>query len=215
MPRKITLKYYFCVEGETEQWYLNWLKDTINNINQSKYKISIDCKVEKSPLKRIKSLVITDKTDIWYLSDYETESTNQFEKVIDEFKKVEKTGKQVSCKLGYSNLSFDLWIILHKSDCNKEFSQVKNYLSLINRTYNEHFDSMREYKEERNFKRCLNKLTFSDVKDAINRSKKIMENIQNNMYNAIKYKGYEYYKENPSLTVWEAVEKILKDCELI
>ena len=29
------------------------------------------------------------------------------------------------------------------------------------------------------------------------------------------YKGYQYYKENPSLTAWEAIEKILKDCELI
>lgn len=31
MPvRKITKKYYFSVEGETEQWYLEWLRDLIN-----------------------------------------------------------------------------------------------------------------------------------------------------------------------------------------
>ena len=29
--RKPTNKYYFSVEGETEQWYLKWLQDTINN----------------------------------------------------------------------------------------------------------------------------------------------------------------------------------------
>lgn len=28
------------------------------------------------------------------------------------------------------------------------------------------------------------------------------------------YKGYKYYKENPSLAIWEAIEKILKDCGL-
>ena len=27
--------------------------------------------------------------------------------------------------------------------------------------------------------------------------------------------NFEYYKENPSLAAWEAIEKILKDCELI
>ena len=26
-----------------------------------------------------------------------------------------------------------------------------------------------------------------------------------------KYKGFSYYQENPSLAVWEAIEKILKD----
>ncbi len=25
--RKLTKKYYFSVEGETEQWYLKWLQD--------------------------------------------------------------------------------------------------------------------------------------------------------------------------------------------
>ena len=27
---KSTKKYYFTVEGETEQWYLKWLQDRIN-----------------------------------------------------------------------------------------------------------------------------------------------------------------------------------------
>lgn len=29
------------------------------------------------------------------------------------------------------------------------------------------------------------------------------------------YKGYTYYKENPSLAAWEAIEKILIDCGLL
>ena len=31
----------------------------------------------------------------------------------------------------------------------------------------------------------------------------------------ISIRDIEYYKENPSLAAWEAIEKILKDCELI
>jgi len=31
IKRKSTLKYYFSVEGETEQWYLEWLQEQINN----------------------------------------------------------------------------------------------------------------------------------------------------------------------------------------
>lgn len=33
--RKPTNKYYFSVEGETEQWYLKWLQDLINNTEES------------------------------------------------------------------------------------------------------------------------------------------------------------------------------------
>ena len=33
--RKPTNKYYFSVEGETEQWYLKWLQDAINNTEEA------------------------------------------------------------------------------------------------------------------------------------------------------------------------------------
>ena len=28
---KITRKYYFSVEGETEKWYLDWLEEELNH----------------------------------------------------------------------------------------------------------------------------------------------------------------------------------------
>lgn len=71
--RKATKKYYFSVEGETEQWYLKWLQDRINETEKSAYKVSFDCSVQKNPLKRAKSLVVTGKTEVWHLSDYESD----------------------------------------------------------------------------------------------------------------------------------------------
>ena len=56
--RKPTNKYYFSVEGETEQWYLKWLQDTINNTEKAACKVSIDCPVRKNPLKHAKSLTV-------------------------------------------------------------------------------------------------------------------------------------------------------------
>ena len=38
--RKITKKYYFSVEGETEQWYLKWLQNTINSSDKASCKVS-------------------------------------------------------------------------------------------------------------------------------------------------------------------------------
>lgn len=51
--RKPTNKYYFSVEGETEQWYLKWLQDLINNTEESVCKISIDYPVKRPKGQRI------------------------------------------------------------------------------------------------------------------------------------------------------------------
>lgn len=65
--RKSTKKYYFSVEGETEQWYLQWLQNQINNTEEAEYTVSFDCRVQKNPLKRAKSLVIV--TDHMHIED--------------------------------------------------------------------------------------------------------------------------------------------------
>ncbi len=216
--RKSTRKYYFSVEGETEQWYLKWLQDRINENQEAVYKVSLDCPVQKNPLKRAKSLVVTGKTELWHISDYESDEpvhVKQFTETMDNMKEAKSLGKQISYQFGYSNLTFDLWIVLHMVDCNGSISHRRNYLTPLNRAYDEYFESMDEYKHETNFKRCLGKLQLSSVIDAVNRAKIIMENNQKNGYTLQQYKGYKYYKENPSLAIWEVIEKILKDCALI
>jgi hypothetical protein len=213
--RKSTKKYYFSVEGETEQWYLKWLQDVVTEA--SAYNVSFDCPVQKNPLKRAKSLVVTGKTEVYHFSDYESDEpihVQQFTETMDNMKKAKELGKQINYKFGYSNLTFDLWIILHKADCNGSVSHRDNYITHLNRAYEERFESMKEYKHEDNFKRCLGKLQLSNVIDAINRAKTIMKRNQDNGYTLHQYKGYKYYKENPSLDIWEAIEKILRDCEL-
>ncbi len=218
MPkRKPTKKYYFTVEGETEQWYLKWLETLINETEEAVCKVSFDCPVQKNPLKRAKAITVTGKTEIWHFSDYESDEPihrQQFIETMDNLKKAKELGKQINYCFGYSNLTFDLWIVLHKMAYNVSISHRKNYLTPINKAYAEDFESMKEYKEEKNFKRCLNKLFLADVIEAVKRAKRIMENNKDNGYILHQYKGYKYYEENPSLAVWEIIEKILKDCEL-
>ena len=139
----------------------------------------------------------------------------QFTDTMDRMKAAMGLGKQITYKFGYSNFTFDLWIVLHKADCFGSLAHRKNYLSHINRAYGEEFESMDEYKHEDNFKRCLKKLSLDDVIKAVERSEKIMENNVVAGYVMQKYKGFSYYKENPSLAVWEAIKKVLKDCRLI
>ena len=71
MPvRKITKKYYFSVEGETEQWYLEWLRDLINASPSAKCKVVIDCKVQKDPVKRAEGVMERNKENGYVLHEY-------------------------------------------------------------------------------------------------------------------------------------------------
>jgi len=90
----------------------------------------------------------------------------------------------------------------------------RNYLVPINRAYNENFNSLDQYKQETNFRRILGKITLVEVKGAIIRARSIMQRNAENDCILHEYKGYKYYKENPALAIWEAIEKILKDCEI-
>ena len=101
------------------------------------------------------------------------------------------------------------------AECNTSYTHRKQYITPINRVFGEKFENMDEFKKELNFKRCLKKMNLSNVIDAINRARKIMQRNRENGYTLHEYKGYQYYKENPSLASWQAIEKILLDCKLI
>lgn len=128
IKRKSTKKYFFTVEGETEKWYLEWLRDRINECEKANFKVSFDIQIQKNPLKRVKNLTATNKTEIWHLSDYESDDpihVKQFTETMDNMKAAANLGKQISYKFGYTNLTFDLWIILHKAACNSSKAHRK------------------------------------------------------------------------------------------
>jgi len=208
---KENFRYYFSVEGQTEELYLKWLQKMIN-IQNNEIQVEFICKV-CSPMKYIKS--INFKSDIVHICDYEGENNStQFYNTLNEMKKAQNA-KNVTYKLGYSNITFELWIILHKVDCFKELSNPKKYLESINQAYSENFQSLDDYKKENNFKKhILEKLTLHDVCSAIRRAKFIANTNKANYYAENQYKGYKYYKQNPSLSIYSHIEKILKDCNL-
>lgn len=215
--RKENRTYYFSVEGETEKWYLDWLQKEINANYEAKYTVKLDSKIEKDPFARVKNLSVFDRTKITHIVDKESEDdihVNQFLKTLDRMQLAQTSGKSIEYYLGYSNFTFELWLILHKTDCNGSLSHRSQYLIPLNKAYNTKFEDLAQYKEKDNFNRILDQLTLNCVCAAIKRSKAIMKNNRDVGYTLHKYKKYEYYKENPSLSVWESIDKILSECEL-
>ena len=161
--------------------------------------------MQKDPVSYGKKLTVREKTIVWHMSDIEGTSREHIQAVegtLTRLKDVKKLGKDIVYKWGYSNLSFDLWMILHKQNCNAALAGVNNYLSHINNAFGAQFESMKKYKEEAYFKRCLEQLQLKDVVTAILRAKTIMQRNERDIYPLTRFKGYAYYLHNPSLELW-------------
>lgn len=207
------------VEGETEKWYFEHLQKLINNTDKIPFKVKFDISINKSIISRAKSISAPYKIKAFHICDYESNEdihVMQFNKVLEELKDVRKINKNINYSLGYSNFSFDLWIILHKKQQKASISHRKQYVNGINRAYNEKFQFIDEYKEEKNFKKILLKITLKDVVTAIKNGAEIRKmNEQNSKENYRKYGIFEYYTENPDVTINECVQQILKECGAI
>ena len=216
--RKTTRKYYFSVEGETEKWYLNWLQKTINDTRNAKARVSFSVKVEKNPCAFVKSLSSLQRiTELVHVVDVEGSdfsSRTAFSGILGNLSKAMKIKPGIRYSLGYCNLSFELWIILHKTDCFGTFSSKDTYLSFINREYETRFSSMRDYKKENNFSKVLNKLVLEDVFSAVDRAHKIQLINERDGLRPLQVYGYEYYQDAPSLSLDQYIGKILQECGL-
>lgn len=211
-----TKKFVFTVEGETEQRYLEWLRDQINKCEGRRYNVAVDAKVQQSPKKFYKNANAKATPEVFHICDMESNETvhvEKFQNILSEMKEA-KTQKKIVYRLGYSNFAFELWIVLHKRNCNGMLSHRRQYLEHINKAFDESFENLDQYKHEDNFKRCLGKMSLKDVREAIKRADIITENNKKDEKTLLQYKGYSYYRDNPALSIHEAVKKMFEECEI-
>lgn len=214
MPSKLECrKFIFMLEGATERSYLEWLQKQINNSKEIAYKAKFVF-YEKNPSKLCRTISITNLTQVYAIIDTERYSElEKFKSFLTEMKKA-PAGKQIVFKLGYSNITFELWIILHKVQFNQQGINPDFYLEHINKAYGTNFESLTKYKHEREFRKILENLSIKDVIYAI-KNAEIME--KNNQENFIleNHRGFEYYKENPSLSIHHIIKKVFTECGIM
>lgn len=206
-------EYFFSVEGETEVWYFKHLQAIIHNQENRKVNPIITVK-KTSPLKFLKTFSSLNRSIITAIYDVEEPIGGhnvQFESILKEMSDAEKTGKSVTYELGYSNIDFELWIILHKKNLIKTMTRKSAYLKEINNAYSTNFGHISDYKMERNFKSILDQITLEDIKKAISRAEHIVSQRNSDSTPNILY-GYKWYSNNPSLSLHNAIKKILTEC---
>lgn len=132
-----TNKYVLTVEGETEQWYFLWLKDRINEIETKTKQVSMVVKVEQSPRSFYKGAIAKSTPEVIHICDVESgqkSDIDKFERILKEMREAKKQ-KNINYLLGYSNLTFELWMILHKMDFYPPVNDKTKYLSPIKKSF--------------------------------------------------------------------------------
>ncbi|MBO7123617.1 MAG: RloB domain-containing protein [Treponema sp.] len=205
--------YYFSVEGETEVLYFQHLQRLIRSVENRKANpvIRVERIKPSSFSKKISILKPCSIVAVYDVEDNDIEQRKRFEGILKDMKAAEGLGKSIKFELGYSNIDFELWILLHKVDLFGTIGNKKQYLPHINKVFGIKFDGLKEYKEEKNFLKILSAITLDDVKRAVQRAEAIVKQ-RKAEGKSVKICGYEWFEKNPSLSIHESVKRILKEC---
>lgn len=215
--KKTNLQYWFTVEGNTEEWYLEHVQKLINSVDAVKKHVVIEPKICKSPKSFVKNMNALITPRITHLCDIESKSQEHlgnFSNVLSELQFARKN-KEIQYEIGYSNYTFDLWIILHKQQLMTPLSDRTKYLPYINSAYSKNFNSLSEYKEKDSFKKVLDCIDIDSIKLAIQNAEAIEDH---NMKIGAKSKneyGEKYYIDNPALSIHRFIRQIFEDCGLL
>lgn len=219
-------KYYISVEGNTEKIYFERLKYLINtskDVNK-KFNVAISTKVCKSPIKHLKKInILNEKIELFHVLDYEgkNEERNgkQLEKAILEIDEIVKSNSSVyksidGYEIGYTNLAFELWIILHKSDYYTCMSTKAPYLIQINKYFKVNFQSHTEFTKEKNLEKVINQIELEDIINAVKRGERIRKKKIETGGAFHSHGDIKFYMDNPDITIHDVVKKIIAECGL-
>lgn len=218
--RKESQYFFVCVEGECERLYLNRLKKIINECTHGKFcfdfKPEFDRKV--SSLRRNRASIKSEY--VFYFWDKEGESGQDedcFCKVFEDLRQLQKAWPSIEIRPGYSHLSFELWILLHRQDFKTPLSSKKKYLDHINRAFGTSFESLDEYKAADNFRKLVESIELKDVFNAIRRADAIREFHEENesaSHPIHRTSPHTAYQTNPDILIQDCIRTILKICKI-
>lgn len=196
------------VEGNQEILYFKRLKKIIDKQDPVK---RLDVRYENAGGGSALNVAIrASKADV--LSRQSRSAVFDFDNQDVAFKEALKLCKHEKILPCYSNVCFDLWLLLHKTDFCKPVYAPTNYIEEYRKVY--HLGVQEVIKEECTIEKVMNQIELQDVRDAIVRAKSIrdMKTGEPGIGYARFCGGNEACHENPDLLVHLLVEEILCAC---
>lgn len=199
---------YFCVcAGQQEEMYLDRLEELL-----------------KKPQGRVVTFITTvgsaellrrnyTEYDKAVLFDYDFKKA-EFEQNIKTCEELDKASRKRGGKKkgeriyhAYSNVNFDLWLILHKKDYNKPVMRNDAYVDEVRKIYG--LDSEADIKNSAVIKKILKQISLDDVKDAIRRADRIRASkLQCDGFHVCSVLCYE----NPDFSLHDFLRFVLQEC---
>jgi hypothetical protein len=138
----------------------------------------------------------------------------KFYQMIDEMRNAENEFGVVY-KLGYSNYTFELWMLLHVADMTHSVQDRHSYLAPVNRWFHRHYTNMDEFKSHDEFQNILNEfVTLDSIQKAISRAERIVQNNEDDKKTKKTYNGVTFFQDNPDVSVHQVVQMIFEVCEV-
>ena len=205
-PRKPIVSYKGAVEGNQEKLYFDRLTEIINSEESSKYNVDFRLGSNRggSPLQ------VAQKAD--------RTKTSRDDKIIAVFdhdnKDQEFINALIFCEkqkiqLAYSNFSFELWILFHKTYTTSTVNNSDQYEKAIRKAYN---ISESNLKEEKTIEKLMKKIILADVVQAVKNSE-TLEN-HNQGCGSVLFEGKVSHYEQPALKIHECIKDVLIKCGL-
>lgn len=200
-------KKYLCIcDGQQEEMYLQHVARLVNDFPNKV--ITFNTYID-TPLRLIKTY---EDYSCAALFDYDFDDVN-FKRNIELCDKLnnkeKKSRKRKSDRFichAYSNVNFDLWLILHKEDFNRSVCRTDAYVDDVRRIYGLGLNE--DIKNKNTLNKILSQITLSDVKDAIRRAEKIRKEKDQNDATRI---GSTITYSNPDFSIHEFLKAVLMD----
>lgn len=199
---KIRKPQFLCIVGcegkNQEKLYFDKVAQLVNSIEERTHDLVFDyaepyggnpkCVVERTIQKSIGK---ENKVSVF---DYDGKK-DKYEEAID-------LARENKIELGYTNYCFDLWMILHKEDYFEVVENQDAYAEKLRQVYG--LATNANIKKEKRVTEIVNQIELSDIKNAIQRGKKISEDNQSKEAN-ITPKNNKYYN-NPDTQMHELLQ---------
>ena len=191
---EIRLQYFCVCEGQQEKMYLGRLSRLLKT-DRRRVTFIIKQGLPGSILKQ-RSI----RYDKAVLFDHDGNK--------EAFRKGLNACLRAKCDHAYSNLNFDLWLLLHKRNFTSCVSDNRAYVKNIRDAFM--LDKEADIKNQKTLERILGQIELSDVKTAINRAQWIRDHKLPG--DAERICTITCYK-NPDLSIHEFIIKVLAECE--
>lgn len=218
------MKYFISCEGDTERWYLEWLQLEINKDDRTRQKVEFVFKnvmpssFAKSNNSTFTKGMIAGSTfcRIQDIEDYSDHNIKKFHALLESNKKAKQLFQKYNFLIGYSNFTFEVWMISHKAQV-KNITDRSQYYKQINSAYCKNFTNNDDYKHEKNFASVLKTLSLDDViNNALPECKRFKTvNHQNNQKLERSMYGFKYILSNPDTTLDEFIRFVLHNAGII